>query len=604
MYDDLLLLRDNPSLHSWAFLWEGFASPMWEMVEDARAHAGGFYRPIGTAAFLLLHKLGGGSAWAFHAASWLLYAVCALLISKVARGFGWKESTATVAGLFFALHGAHAEPVAWASSLTYLLALAFSLQALRLFLAQRFWLSSALLLLAMLTQESSIGMWLLALGMGLFHASTSKKSAALVPLVVGGLCLWLLRVQAFDAWSAGFAERLTWFGLELREHPFLEEAALSFSLITEYLQFLCVPWPHAPFHPLRLDIGIGDAERIVPALIGVFVSLCALGSWLRFGKKPLIGWGVGMVFAGLAPVLRTSGLGQFPFEERFAFFASAGFALLVAGIWQSTTSRFPRHRNLLVPLLAAVLVGNGYSLHRTLPHWGTEQALFDWARKASPHAMMSWTELGRVHLERAQREEPQSGKRIVHAAAAEQAFQSGLAISPDEWFVSAIDRHNGNIGLANAVMVSGDIPTAESAFRKILTRWPESPEAHAGLGFCLVTLAEHEMSLGMLTEATERLEEAAVLFAMAMESSPHYTEVVYGRGHALSMLGKSSIAIPFLKEAFERDPSDARFAVGLALSYFEIGRHHFAEQTWNTHRNHAPTAPQFSEILRSVGIER
>ncbi|MDP6942320.1 MAG: hypothetical protein QGH51_09885, partial [Planctomycetota bacterium] len=394
VYDDLELLRDNLALRDLSFLWDGFFQPMWDMAEDPRKQAGGFYRPVGTGAFTLLWHIGGGAAWVFHSASILFHAACSVAVARLALALNWRPLTAGIAGSLFAVHGAHVEPVAWASSLTYLLATFFSLSAIERLIHGKTWPACLFLGFAMLSQELALGVWCLCFAGALM--TWEIKGKALPLLLVAGI-VWLLRVSAFDSLAAGFDHRLTWYGFELRANPLLEEAALSFELVFRYIAFLFWPWPHAPFHPLRISLNLHDWERWLPALLGLLACGAACLSWLTKGKKnSTVLWGVGLLFAGLAPVLKTSSLGQFPFEERFSYLASAGFVLLLAKA--ITYSGFGNVKKVVLGLLVSF---HGVSTFSTVGHWATEEKLFDWASEASPSAMIAHTERGRVFLTQA-----------------------------------------------------------------------------------------------------------------------------------------------------------------------------------------------------------
>jgi len=597
VYDDLELLRDNLSLRRWSFLWEGFLQPMWDMAADPRKQAGGFYRPVGTGAFTLLWHIGGGAAWVFHAASLLFHAACSAGVARIAIALGWRPFTACVAGVLFALHGAHVEPVAWASSLTYLLATFFSLLAVEKFLQEKAWVCATFLGLAMLSQELALGIWLLCFAASFLQPNSLRQA---LPLLVVGCFVWLLRASAFDSFAAGLDHRLTWYGFELREHPLLEEIALSMELVGRYLAFLIWPWPHAPFHPLRISLELSDWERWLPAALGLISSLAAFGIWVLRGRKnQSLFWGLGFLFAGLVPVLKTSSLGQFPFEERFAYLASTGFSLLLA---KALTSEV-RHLS-AKPLLILFLSLHTASIWATTPYWSTEEKLFEWASTASPKAMISHTERGRVFLTQAQLFDEGSRERYELANKAELAFADGLAINPDEWFVSVIDRHNGNIGLANAFMVQGDQETANSIFLQILGRWPSSPEGHSGVGFTETILAERELENGVESEAFSRLDRAIGHFSSALEFGPHLIEATYGRGIALALKGEYEKATLDLESCFKSRPADFRYAMALASAQFELNQRFFALKTWEAHLAANPLSPESKEIQRTIQFLR
>ncbi len=604
VYDDLILLENNPALDHWSYLTESFTQPMWDMVDDARYRAGGFFRPVSTSLFLLLHKLGGGTPWPFHLAAILLHATAALLVARLALSVGGTPRLATFAGLLFAVHGAHAEPLAWASSLTYPLATCLALGSILALCRHKASRAAFLVGLAMLAQESALGIWALLVGT-IFVTWISPKGKlkrglhgrSLIWLLAPLFAVWALRAQAFDSPWAGMDQRLTWFGLELREHPFWEEAALSASLFTRGLEFLVFPWPHAPFHPLRIEWGLGDSARFLPALAGAALATVGIWAWFTRGRKmPLLGWAIGILLAGFLPLLRSSSLGQFPFEERFLYLPSVGFCLLVAAAW----ARLPQKwwATLLVPSL--LLGAHGTSAFLGARPWGQEESLFRWAAEASPHAMLSHNELGRVLLTKAQKLPEGSPERTALGEEALASYERSLKLDPDIWFISAVDRRQGNLGLGDSMFVLSDFGTAQGVYRKILTRWPDTAEAHAGLARCLVLQAEQHLGKGMLSEADSELTEAISAFDQALAITPGQIEMIFGKGLALADLQRFAEASPLLRQAFQSNPSEYRFTEALAAALFEDRRFAAARTVLAEHLAAHGNCPRRGDILTTM----
>ena len=343
VYDDLVLLRDNPFLRNWSALWQGFDQPFWSMVGDDRIHSG-FFRPLATASFTLLWKVGGGAPWVFHGASLLLHALSSSMVAGLGLALGFRTSVAIFAGVVFALHGAHAEPVAWASSLPDLLATTFCLASLLAWLKGKTWTTAVWLLAALIPKDSSIGILILLLAHSLFQQIDRRKNLA--PLLLAAAVVWILRVRAWGGdWAAGFGIETTRYFLE----P-LQQVGLSLHLILQYLGFLIFPWPHIPFQPLRLDFGPEDFTWWAGALLSLGILVGAALFWLKKREKRSLAVPLGVLFACLIPVLNTSSLGQFPFEERFLYLPSVGFALLVSPVF------FRLPSSLRLPLSGTVLL--------------------------------------------------------------------------------------------------------------------------------------------------------------------------------------------------------------------------------------------------------
>lgn len=571
VHDDLPLLRDNPNLRNWSGVARGFAEPFWHVVDDPRVHVGGFYRPLGIAAFVGLTQLGGGSPFAFHLASLLLHGLAAALVARVGLRLGWRPLAAGLAGLIFALHGMHVEPVAWASSLTYLLATVLALAGLLAQLGGRRWLAAAALAGAMLSQETAIGVFLLALAYEGFRRDLAgARGRRVATLAAAALPVYLLRALAFDDAAAGLLSRpITELAL-----PAIERWGIAFSVLFQELRFLVWPWPHAPFRPLPSPerVALADAQRWLPALGGLLALLGAAAWWLRKAARwprgaaaPPLLLPVGLAFGALLPLLQISNLGQYPFEERFLYLPSAGFALGAGWLLARRTAG----------TLAALpwLAFHGWSARTTEPHWRDERALFDWGRQAAPGAMLPFNEFGRLLLAEAGALRPDDPRRLDLAEEALAVFQEGLKIKPDEWVVTSIDRLQGNLGLATSLYYQGNLVLAQDAYRRILQRWPDSFQARHGLGVCLAEEGLRELAQpdGDAEAGRRLLEEALVEQIAACEAAPEWAPALHAKGLTLARLGRLEEALPALERAAARDPAGRAFAVDLAQTLIQSG---------------------------------
>ena len=613
VYDDLVLLRDNQFLRNWSALWEGFGQPFWQMVGDDRIHSG-YYRPLSTATFTLLWKIGGGEPWVFHTASLLMHAVVSALVAALGLALKLNAREATLAGLIFAVHGAHVEPVAWASSLPDLISAAFCLAALLAWLKARYWVVATWIFAACLTKESSIGILLLLIA----HSLVGKieKKSAFGPIIFAVVAIWMLRVSAWGGdWSGGF-------GIETTRH-FLEpiqKIGLSLGLILQYLTFLAFPWPHIPFQPLQLDFGPDDLAWWTRTALSLCTIIVAALVWLRNRGNLALSLPVGILFASLVPVLNTTSLGQFPFEERFLYLPSIGFALMLSTAAAQLSAKW--HHLIFGPIIVLLATSSFLGASK----WKNEETLYSWAMEVSPNTMTPRLEYGRMLLDKAQDLPEGNPERLQLSEKALRIYEESLEVNPDKWLVTALDRERGNVGLGNALLIGGDLKTAELVFRKILHDpdgggYPYSAEAHQGLGAVLLSRGEdigrraiHESDPLLQDQAEKMWEESLTHYSRAIELQPLLHGAQYGLGASLAFLGKYEEALPHFEHTFSINPENFEFARGLAEVQGTLGKIHSAIRTLEAHLALVPSAPyrgqlaktvaQLKEQMRSIQTER
>jgi len=584
VYDDLLLLERNAFLQSWSALWKGFDIPFWLMVSEDRIFAG-FYRPLVTVCFTIFWHIADGAPWAFHFLSLALHAGTSAAVTAVGLRLFKTPAPALFAGLLFAAHGAHVEPIAWASGVPDLLSTLLALLGVLALLKDQSRRAILFLAFAMLSKEAALGVFLLA-GFAFYQKGKRRE---LLWLLCAAFAIWALRANAFGSWAAGFDIVNTRHALD-----FPTKLGLSFSLIARYLDFMAWPWPHAPFRPLLVTMDSSDYWLGLGG-VGLAISFVALWFFLRRGKKDqALFWSLGILFASLLPVLNTHALGQFPFEERFVYLPSAGFVLLIAyGI-----SKLPHKPKLTGFALALLLTGHAYSSIQATTHWQDEPTFWNWARKVSPGTMTPHLQYGRVKLAQAQTL-PHGEERFRLAEEALASFQSSLEIDPDTVLVTAIDREQGNVGLGNALFVLNDFASAEQVFRLCLTRYPQSALVHQGLANCLAARGE-QLGIERDFEKARALWREALTFFEESHFIAPTAESAFGQGACFAFLGRMKEARPWLEKAFALAPENPEYARSLAEVHYAEGRHLFARRALEDHLEIRPDSPMRDAFLRTI----
>jgi tetratricopeptide (TPR) repeat protein len=516
-----------------------------------------YFRPLGIATFLM-GAAAGGSAWLHHLVNALLHGLnttlVALLAVRVTRASSdnlGSWSIVLMAGLLYGLHPALVEAVAFISSRFDLLVTTFLLLALLADydLRGRRWLRPA------------------AVGLAVFLAALSKEMAV---AIVAVLPLWHLSVRAADTsrtvrgaddrqtrntssharWSllgygptSGRVGALSVYlaaGLGLAGYLAVRYAALGYLYLagsgrdlavgnlwqhallvgrslTEYA--LLVLWPFTtlrPIHFSHLPLPAGSISACLALAIGIAL-IAGLLWWIRRDRQTgLLG---AATVAALLPVLNLLPLelggGAFA-AERFLLLPLALTALAISQLLRKSTRWAPW------PLAALWLLACIAVVQLTVPHWKSEQTLWNWGIRRAPESSTPYTNLALVAI--------QQGNPALGLALAGQAL--------------ALDPHLSNAynqrGLALTHL--GDYAAAEVAFARAIEIEPQNPLYWSNLA-------------AALRESDHLGEAERVLLDEALPRDPMLGMAYFNLGLVYLRADRPDLAVPALNRAAELLPA-------------------------------------------------
>lgn len=496
VYDDLLLVKDNTLIRSLANLDDAFARPYWEGLDPDGTGVVGLWRPLATVALMIGQLIGGGGPLGFHVVSVLVHLGAAVLAMQLARRLTANNFIALWTGILFALHPVHMESVAWISGISDPLAGLFVLLTLNEFERDRAdgtaisWRTGLWFLLGLLAKESALAvipmMAVLDLRPGTPKKALMERARGYFP-VLGAFALYTAaRMFVFGELTAGYLTVTTEFGV-----PASRLWTLRLELLGGFMQLLFWPFDLALFRPFQPEFAAGDATLWIAAAWSV--ACLGLAVFL-IKKKNSIGAAAWILIpASLLPlVLRVSALGVFPLADRYLYLAVFGFSLAVA---MFAGKRLPMPAaTAALTLLAGVYAWVDVT---RAADWQDEITLFERAAEQSPKSPYLAWERGRVYLTRYQEQKDTEDLKTAHAEYARGMELLADAAKRDQTiFATKRDHLEMNLGLAWCFLFEGeldlfrDFNTPRTIFESTIQKYPESSNAHVGLGIALMMTAE------------------------------------------------------------------------------------------------------------------
>lgn len=477
------------------------------------------YQPLSWLTWTVARRWAGAGAAVHHGVSLFVHALNATLTYVLARrlgrvvGFGAlaARTAALVAALVFSLHPLRVEPVAWASSFPYVLALAPMLACLIVYVRYAVsgrswaWLVAALVCytLSLLSRPAAPGLPLVLLGVDVLAGRLRSSRASVRVLAEKLPFVFLAAAATLAEGSARSFATLAQVGLGAR----LSDAALAPAL---YVARTLVPLRLSPLNVLSL---VPRTSWPALALGLLFIVVLTTAAWKVRRSRPelLLLWLAFLVLLGPAVGLAPSGLQAT--ADRYAYLPGVAVGLaagaFVARAWPRTALRSA----LLFTALIAV-ASLGIAARRQVGWWRDSVTLWTRATELDPH--------------------------------------NDVAL----------------YNLAAALAEGGDVDAAAARYEKLLRMVPDHAPARRNLR--LLESARLEREASNRAEAG-RLAEAVSLYTAALELDPARAHSRKSRGVALVQLGRFREALPDLSASPGDEPPDPELASARAFALIQTG---------------------------------
>jgi protein O-mannosyl-transferase len=339
-YDDVYVIQKNRLVHDLHRWWQVFAIPYWPVE-----WGGDGYRPFTLLSFKLEWVIGHGSPVLFHAVSILAYAVCAVLVYRLAK-LMLPASAAWLAGALFAVHPVHVEAVANVVGQSELLvALAVTL-AVTIYLRDRLAgdlrpssavVVTALYAFATFSKEHGIVLpAILAVAeVTLIHDARPfvERARRLRPfyLALFAVALGFMAARSFVQVGPGIAGFQPYTPFSSLGISTRDRILTAITVVPQWIRLLF--WParlSSEYGPPGLEIAQGFSFTQIPGfmLLGAVLAFAVL---LR-RRQPVISFGIAVICIALLPSSNFILPAGIMLAERTLFLPSVGAVLMLGAL--------------------------------------------------------------------------------------------------------------------------------------------------------------------------------------------------------------------------------------------------------------------------------
>ncbi len=525
------------------------------------------YRPLSPITLAIETQFCGVSPYANHVGNVLIYALCCIALFFFLRRLLGAEGlpVALCATLLFTFHPIHTEAVANIKSRDELLCFLLAISSLYFFL--RFvdsgkypWLvgGAVALFASLLAKETSITLLAVFPLLAFFTPNgTRSRTGAMVAGSVSAAILFLgLRFVVLKTNRADQSGLLFFIDNELvKAGDLSHRLGTAMSVLGSYILLILVPYPLICNYGINnvAVVPIGAPSAIMSALLYVAIVGFAVYRFIKFGRDI---WAFGLMFwvAPLSIVSNLFFLIAAVKAERFLFFPSVGFAIIVgAGIVKLADAVMKHARRKANLLTCAVVV---------------------------PICLLYF------NAARARNEEWRDNYTL---------FSADVAKAPENARLNFYMGNEMSTNFANAFpdpathtkIISESIPY----LRKSLELYPDYDLAHTSLGTAYFNLGkydsaemQHKAALAKDTGNVLALNGLAGIYFMKHDypsardilirdikinaSSP---DVVFNLGNCYLNMRKFDSSVMFYRMALHLNPQHGPSLKGMAMGYFYMG---------------------------------
>ena len=533
------------------------------------------YRPLSLVMYAIEYQMFGPMPSEGHLINILLFSGCVIVLFVFLNNLFEKKKTAVafIACLLFAVHPIHTEVVANIKSRDELLCFFFCFLSVNFFI--KYMSSSKMIFLtagafcvflSLLAKETSATFILLVPFIFFFYRNENTKRSIYITSISFVVFLFYLAIR-FSVLKAYHSNNLanTDFidNILVRSPSFASHMATCVLVLGYYIKLLFIPYPllcdysydSIPFAHVH------DIKVIISLFVYAFLIIYGTKRFIKNNKDPLA---FGIVFF----LVTISLFSNIPFiigalmAERFVFFASAGFCVVLAllierllEIFSIPNDQLLKNRTVWVSLLPLVFIWGGMTISRN-EDWLTNYTLYSADIKKCPVNSRLYQYLGNalaVHISTEEQNAEQK-KHIITEGITN--LQKAISIYPD--FAQA------QVDIGYAFFMVGQLDSADVHDKKALALDPNN----------IIALD----NLAGVYFMRNNYEDAMNLCRKAKILDPDNANNLQNIGRCYLRLKQYDSVIILFKEAIVKDPANHLFNEGLAIAYKALGNSDSAQK--------------------------
>lgn len=524
IWDDEILVRDNPYIRSWSGVKDVFTKD----IGTGYGKRYEFYRPIQMLTYIIDYSFGGLNVRAYHITNTLLHILVALAIFWLINILYSNQLVSFLASIFFITHPVHTEAVTYISGRADLLASLFILLSFITYLKYtafpskvNFAISILAYVFAIFSKELSL---ILPAIIILYHNIFKKKVK--LNLFLSLLAITFVYLVCRLAILGPFERSFFSNGLYARIIGF-------FAAISDYVRLLILPFN---FH---MEYGnkiftLANHKVIFGAIISSFLLVAAFR--YKTNKRSL-SFAIFWFFLTLLPQSNIYPVNAY-MAEHWLYLPSVGYFLIisecVAYVRNSEKLKF-----LAIVFVSTTIIFYSFLTIKQNIYWKNPVAFYERNLKFNPNSPRLLNNLALKY-----KNEGNYNKAIA-------LYKRAIEFNPS--YVEAFN----NLGVLYTTMRRFD--EAIILYKRAIEIKPDYTKAYN--------------NLGTVYRETGQCQQAIDCYKKAIEINPDYFMAYYNLGNTFQKIGNTDEAIIFYKKTISINPHYSAAYNDLSMLYHKKGEY-------------------------------
>lgn len=541
IHDDVFVIVGNPQIRSWSNIWHAFMTDVWNFRTElgTQLPMPPYYRPMHTIYMTVNYQMFGQWQQGWHMTSIAMHVLVALAAYYLVRKLSGRWQVAALTVLFFGMHPARVESVAWISGVTDPLMALFYLLGLISYIRYREetrsrWFIASVVFYAQscLSKEAGLTLPMLIVAWELFISSPSWRenwkqflrglSVRLIPYTIVAVAYLVARYAVLGSVvSIGKGTKRAWLSL-----PYI---------FTDYLINQLAPVKLSIINDTTFVRSLADRRIWLPCMLLLSVA-AAMWVWRRHVNGQ-VGMAIALIIVPLLPALNVGIFGEgFLLQDRYFYISAIGFFWLASTLILAAARR---QRYLVTALVGVAIIALGVATTQQNRIWSDSRLLWERAVERAPKLSDAYDQLGIAY-----------GQHNDYEAA-RMAFLKSLELATEDKV-----KARGYCNLAVVLNYLGRTDESFVAVNRALELYPDMLDAHNNIGYFFIENKDYQ-------KAKEHLQRA-------LEIEPRSVRARANLAQANLLLEDFSGAAQLFQSVLDKQPEDRMTRYKLALSYIGL----------------------------------